>query len=188
MTAILTNLSNLPVTKPISQSKPKLDDKIIMGRFGAAFGIKGWIKVFSYTDPIANLFEYSPWFIQQGDEWQPLVIEDGKIHGGQLIVKLSGCDDRNLAETYTHIEIAINADALPKLEKNQYYWSDLIGLSVLNLQNEDLGTVKEIMSTGSNDVLVVTGARERLIPFIKQVIIHVDLDARRITVDWDSSF
>jgi 16S rRNA processing protein RimM len=167
------------VTKPIRTSPHlKANDKIIMGRFGAAFGIKGWVKVLSYTDPITNLLEYRPWYIQQGNEWKIFQIEDGKVHGHQLIVKPSHCDDRSQAETYTHLEIAISADTLPKLKENEYYWSDLIGLTVINLQ----------MTTGANDILVVSGDKERLIPYLKHVIIKVDLTAKRILVDWDSTF
>ncbi len=180
---------NLSVTKTIAaQPNRKPADKVIVGRFGAAFGIKGWIKVFSYTDPITNILEYTPWYIQHGNDWQQIVIEDGKMHSNQIIVKLPGCDDRNRAETFTHLEIAITADTLPPLEKNQYYWSDLVGLDVINLQKENLGTVKELMTTGSNDVLIVSGDKQRLIPYIKQVIINVDLEKRSITVDWDSDF
>lgn len=177
------------MTKPIrTPSQQHSNDKIIVGRFGAAFGIKGWIKVLSYTDPITNLLDYSPWYIQANQNWQIVEIEDGRVHGDQLIVKLPGCDTRNMAETFTHLEIAITAETLPKLENNEFYWSDLIGLKVINLQNEDLGTVTELMATGSNDVLIVQGDKERLIPYTKHAIIKVDLATHCITVDWDSSF
>jgi 16S rRNA processing protein RimM len=171
-------------------------DKVVVGKFGASYGIKGWLKVFSYTDNNESIFDYSPWFINQKGEWVECEVESWKRHNKGMVVKLAGLDVREDANLYTNLEIAINPASLPELPEDEFYWRELFGMQVVTTKGYDLGTVTDLLETGSNDVLVVKanlkdafGQKERLIPFLEeQVIISVDREAQRIEVDWDPGF
>ncbi|WP_272690557.1 ribosome maturation factor RimM [Providencia sp. PROV011] len=171
------------------------ENPIVLGKLGAAYGIRGWLKVFSSTEHAESIFDYQPWFIQRSGQWQHIEIEDWKYHNKDIIVKLGGVDDRDAAALLTNFEIAVNSTQLPELE-NEYYWKDLMGCQVVTLQGYGLGIVTDMMETGSNDVLVIKanlkdafGIKERLVPFLDgQVIKKVDLDAKLIEVDWDPGF
>lgn len=171
------------------------ENPIVLGKLGAAYGIRGWLKVFSSTEHAESIFEYQPWFIQRSGQWQHIEIEDWKHHNKDIIVKLNGVDDRDAAALLTNFEIAVDSTQLPELE-NEYYWKDLMGCQVVTLQGYGLGIVTDMMETGSNDVLVIKanlkdafGIKERLVPFLDgQVIKKVDLDAKLIEVDWDPGF
>lgn len=167
-----------------------MNEKVIVGKFGAPFGIRGWIKVISFTDPLSNILNYQPWFMQSKgtQDWQVISVEQQKIHGQNVIIKLKQCNDVNSAAAYTHREIAIERDQLPKLPSGEYYWSELKDLQVINKKNEILGVVESLFATGANDILVVVGDRQRLIPYIKDVILSVNLQEKKIIVDWDSDF
>lgn len=168
--------------------KQESQEKIIIGRIGAPFGLLGWVKINSFADPKDKILDYEPWYFQEKSGWQTVTIEEGKWHSNHIIVKLPGCNDRNLAQTYTNKEIFIAASQLPPPKKNEYYWKDLVGLEVINKTNENLGVVESLLATGANDVLVVKGDKSRLIPYIKDVILQVDLEQKRILVDWESDF
>jgi len=171
------------------------DKSMVVGRLGAVYGIKGWMKINSFTDIPEGIFNYSPWFIEQKGEWVEVAIEDFKRHGKGLVAKLVGVDVREEAQALTGAEIAINASQLPKLD-DDFYWRDLIGCSVETDKGYTLGKVTDMMETGSNDVLVIKanatdafGKKERLVPFLDgQVIISVDITALKIIVNWDPSF
>ena len=117
-------------------------------------------------------------------------MEDARIHSNTLIAKFVGCDDRTAAFALKGQDIGVPQDDLPAPEDDEYYWTDLIGLQVQNLQNQHFGQVKELLATGANDVLVVKGegGRERLIPFTNDAIKQVDLAAGKMLVDWDADF
>jgi len=141
-----------------------VDDKlIVVGRVAGLYGIKGWVKVFSYTDPMEAVVDYSPWFIRARDQknagrktWVQVKLKAGKRHAKTVVAKLDGCNDRNAAMAYVGTEIAIEPQQLESLkEKNEYYWRELIGLRVINQQDVELGVVKKLLETGANDVLVV---------------------------------
>lgn len=129
-------------------------------------------------------------------EWQPTELENWRHHNHEIIVKLKGVDDREVAQTLANVEIGVDLSVFPELEEGDYYWHDLIGCSVVNLEGYTMGTVTEMMETGSNDVLVVKantkdafGKQERLIPFLyEQVVKRVDLTTKTIEVDWDAGF
>lgn len=164
-------------------------DYLVVGRIGGAYGIKGWVKVQCYTEPVTNILNYSPWYMRHKSAWQELNVENTKLHSGAIIAQFEGIVDRNQALAIRGLEIAVNRDQLPVLEAGEYYWHDLIGLAVKTVQDEDLGLVVNLMATGANDVLVIKGDRERLIPFIReQVIKKIDLADRLIVVDWDADF
>ena len=166
---------------------------IIMGHVVNAFGVQGWIRVFPYTDKIDGLLEYKTWWLGQSDNhWNEMQVVTGRANGNVLDVKLKECDDRDQALRLKGIQIAIPRSTLPDLPENGeqgYYWSDLIGTEVVNLNNEKLGTVSGLFETGANDVLKVKTssghAQELLIPFIENIFIKkVDLKCSRIIVDW----
>ncbi len=160
-----------------------------MGRVTGAFGVRGWLKVLSDAEPPEALLEYSPWLLQLGGEWKTYKALEGSVHGKGLIVRLQGVDDRDQAELLRGAEIAVQRAQLEPLEEGEYYWADLIGLRVVTTQGVDLGRVERLMETGANDVLVVRGDRERLIPYLpSDVVTSIDLDAGEMQVDWDPEF
>ena len=172
------------------------ENLIIVGKLGSSYGIRGWLRVFSFTEEPDSLFDYKPWYIQRAGKWQEVEVESFKPHNQDTIVKLKGIDDRDDANLLTNFEIYVNAQDLPDLDEGDFYWKDLIGCKVVTINGYDLGQVSDLMETGSNDVLVVKanlkdafGAKERLIPFVEeQFIKQVDLSTKQITVDWDPAF
>lgn len=178
------------------ETMSKQDDKIVVGKFGATYGIRGWLKVFSFTDDPESIFSYSPWFINQKGEWVEYKVESWKRHNKGMVVKLEGMDVREDAHLMTNFEISIDPASLPELPEDEIYWRDLFGMQVVTTKGYNLGEVTDLLETGSNDVLVVkanlkdaVGQKERLIPFLEeQVIKNIDREARRIEVDWDPGF
>ncbi len=160
--------------------------RVIVGRLAGVYGVKGWLRVQSYTQPIENILDYGPWQIDGHGSAKPT---SGRAHGKGLIVHLEGIDDRDRAAILVGREIEVDRSELPELESGEYYWSDLVGLSVINRAGEALGTVSRMMETGAHDVMVVDGDRERLIPYARdRVVDSVDLATQTIVVDWDAEF
>ncbi|MBV35904.1 MAG: ribosome maturation factor RimM [Rickettsiales bacterium] len=169
----------------------KAFEPLVVGKLNGAYGIKGWVKVYSFTSPKENIFNYKPWYLKLNGEWQEIAIVTGREQGKTLVAQLEGCDDRNQAEAYHGVEVAIDKSQLPELENGEYYWRDLIGLSVVNQAGEQFGQVKKLMETGANDVLVVKKPKggELLIPYVPDYsVINVDLEAGEILVDWESDY
>lgn len=174
----------------------KMGRLVMMGKIAAPYGVLGWVKVLPDTEMLDGLLQYATWQIGSGqigrdDDWQSYVPVNAKVHNDVLLVKLRGVDDRDAALALKGKLVAVPRDELPLPGKDEYYWSDLIGLNVKNLQEIDFGKVTDVFETGANDVLVVTDKvtkQERLIPFIGQVILNVDLDAKQIQIDWDADF
>ena len=160
---------------------------VILGKVAGVFGVKGWIKVRSDTEPLTNILDYSPWYLHKDGEWLRYELEQGQRHGKGLIAHLDSCDDRDLAASLVGFPIAVDRSQLPDTEVGEYYWSDLIGLQVENIQGRQLGEVKELMATGANDVLVIQNSEnELLIPYVvDHYIVKVDLEQGKITVDWE---
>ncbi|MEO5342436.1 MAG: ribosome maturation factor RimM [Gammaproteobacteria bacterium SHHR-1] len=165
------------------------DSHVIIGRVTGLYGIKGWVKVYSHTRPIKNILGYRPWYLQRADGWEEHQLAEGRIQGKGLVARLAGYDDRDQAAELLERDIAIKRAQLPRAEKGIYYWADLEGLQVFTLEGVALGVVDHLFETGANDVLVVQGERERLLPLLMdQVIKEVDLDAGLMRVDWDPEF
>jgi 16S rRNA processing protein RimM len=165
------------------------DDLVEMGRINGLYGVRGWVKVYSHTRPPEGLLRYRSWLVSAGETWQPRRVAEGRLHGKGIVVRLQGCEDRDAAEALLGARIAVQRDRLPRLDAGEYYWTDLIGLEVETLEGIDLGRVSHLIETGANDVLVVRGDRERLIPFLPGRFVHeIDLDRGRMRVDWDPSF
>lgn len=167
-----------------------VNDLIIMGRIVAPYGVFGWLKVLPDTEEIDGLLEYKTWWIGKDDDWRELKVEEAKIHNDVIVVKLQGISERDGAFACKGKQVAVPKAALPKPGKNEYYWSDLIGLQVKNLQAVDFGKISDVFATGANDVIVAKTdeGQERLIPFIDAAIIEVDMVAKTILVDWDAEF
>lgn len=165
----------------------KKRDRVLLGRVVGAYGIKGWTRIYSDTEPREAIFDYQPWLI--GDEAIPMRVLSGRRQGKHLVAELEGISDRDAAEDLAGQNIAVFRDQLPELPESQYYWTDLIGSAVYNQDGLALGTIKEMIATGANDVMLVQGDRERLIPFVQgDYVTKVDLGARQVHVIWDDDF
>ncbi len=165
------------------------EEFISVGLVSGIFGVRGWIKVFSYTEPRENILTYSPWTLRKGKDSKEVKVVDGRRHGKTVVACLDGLNDRDDAADLNGWEILIRPEQLPKAKKGEYYWSDLIGLQVSTVDGVELGIVKQMLETGANDVVVVMGERERLIPFLQeQTIKSIDLLAGVMVVDWDAEF
>ena len=159
---------------------------MILGRVSGLFGVKGWVKVFSYTDPREALLDYDALLLKRDSHWQATRLAEGQRHGKTVIVRFDGCRDRDEAEKLLGCEIGISRDEMPEPDEGRYYWRDLEGLRVVRRDGTELGAVAYVMETGANDVLVLEGDKERLIPFVaNDVILGVDLDKGEIRVDWE---
>jgi 16S rRNA processing protein RimM len=142
--------------------------------------------VFSYTQPREAILDYDRWYLKRQGEWQPTAVSEGKRHGKTVIAHLEGVDDRDDAAILVDCDIAVDREAMPDADEGSYYWADLEGLKVVRRDGTELGQVAYLMETGANDVLVVQGESERLIPFVQEkVILGVDLAKGVISVDWD---
>ena len=190
---------------------------VVMGRIVAPYGVFGWLKVVPDTEAFDGLFDYDNWWLGKGDDWREMVVETAKVHNDVIVVKLKGIDDRDAALACKGKQIAVPRAQLPEADENEYYWSDLIGVRVKNLQDVDFGLIVDVFETGANDVIVVKPEevlvaplknvetsksaeavkdkkaakelpQERLLPFIDSVVLEVDLKARTMLVDWDADF
>jgi 16S rRNA processing protein RimM len=172
-----------------------MSDWVVVGKLMSPFGVKGWLKLYSHTQPVENIATYEPLWMKQGDRWQPISLEHVQRHGKGLVVKIKGCETRDQTPAYIGCDLAIKREQLPALEQGDYYWTQLEGLKVVTTAGEFLGVVDHLLETGSNDVLVVhpaTGSidqQERLIPYLwEDVVTAVDLERGEMTVDWDKDF
>ena len=170
--------------------------EVILGKVGAVYGIKGWLKIHSFTEEPDAILDYFPWSLKLGNQIQSVEISDWRKHNNGLVVKVTGIDDRNVAQKLVGSEIFVSEQALADLPDGEFYWRDLMGMTVVTEQGYSLGHVSDIMETGANDVLVVKanlndgfGKKERLIPYLMdQVVISVSKEDKQICVDWDPGF
>lgn len=163
---------------------------IVVGEISGVFGIKGWVKVYSFTEPRENILNYSPWILRKGSDVKTFEVLDGNLQGKAVVASLAGITDRDVAAGLGGYEIVIDSALLPEPEEGEYYWRDLIGLKVETEQGVALGVVDYLLETGANDVLVVkAGEKERLIPFLQgQFVKKIDLESGLMIVDWDPEF
>ena len=162
---------------------------VTIGNIGQAYGVKGWVKINSFTEPKLNILNYETWALKYADGFEAITIIEAKAHGKGIIAHIEGCNDRTQAQQYTGLELVISRDQLPALEEGEYYIADFEGMAVQTEQGVSLGTVDYVMETGANDVLVIRGEKQRLIPFVEDHYIkNIDAQARIITVDWDPEF
>ena len=160
---------------------------VALGYISAVHGIKGWVKVHSWTRPMEAILGYRPWLL--GEQKSPVKIIDGRKQGKGLVALLPGFEDREQAITLVGQQIFVERDQLPATVEGEYYWAELEGLEVHTTNGDVLGRVDRLMETGANDVLVIRGEREHLVPFIHgQYVKRVDLESGLIEVDWDPEF
>ena len=164
------------------------DEWVVFGRVAGLYGVKGWIKLVSYTRRREDIFNYRRWRLKRANEWRAFALLEGRVQGKGLAAHLEGLNDREAASQWIGADIAVLKAELPALAPGTYYWSQLEGLKVVNMDGVEFGRVDHLFDTGANDVLVVTGERERLIPYIGTVVRAVDLAAGIIRVDWDAEF
>ncbi len=171
--------------------------QLTAGRITGAYGVRGWVKIHSYTDPEENLFAFGAWRLKRRGSLESIEFDQWKRHGKGMVAHIAGVDDRTLAESFRGLEIVVDANRLPTLEEGDYYWHQLQGLQVWGREPGTgdrrvlLGTVDHLIETGANDVLVVRACegsiddRERLIPYLPgDVVTRVDLEQGVIEVDW----
>lgn len=162
---------------------------VTLGRISGAHGIQGWVRVHSDTSPRENIVSYSPWYLEHGGRRERRKVNAGRRQGKGVVAKLAGCNDRDGAEALIGAAILVSRTQLPETAPGEYYWADLIGLRVETLDGVGLGRIERLFETGANDVIVVQGDRERLVPYIwEQVVREVDLEAGRMRIDWDPEF
>jgi 16S rRNA processing protein RimM len=161
-------------------------EPLVLGRISGLFGVRGWVRVFSYTEPREAVLQYKGLLIGRNGDWQPAEVVEGQRHGKSVIAHFTGFDDRDQAATLIGTDIGVDRSQLPDIGDGHYYWSDLVGLTVLHRDGTELGTIKGLLETGAHDVMVVIGDQERLIPFVEgKIVINVDLNERLVNVDWE---
>jgi 16S rRNA processing protein RimM len=165
----------------------KSGKKILVGKISNPHGIKGWVKVISFTDPIENILSYKKWTISDNETEKTYCLEDSRIQGNKIVIKLEGVNNRDDADLLKNLQIEVNRSDLPKLDENSYYWEDLVDFNVIDIKGMHVGKVDSLFRTGSNDVLVIINKTKQrlLVPFImEEVIKYVDLDKELISIDW----
>ncbi|HUQ50782.1 MAG TPA: ribosome maturation factor RimM, partial [Gammaproteobacteria bacterium] len=151
------------------------------------FGVKGWLKVQSYTEPRDNVVDFAVWTLRMNGADRPFEVEDGQGHAGKVVAKLRGIDDPERAREWLGAEIVVEREQFPRAQAGEFYWTDLEGLEVRTTAGVMLGRVAYLLATGANDVLVLGGTPERLIPFLLGTVVQqVDFEAGLIVVDWST--
>jgi len=172
----------------VAQQLPQPEDYVVMGRVVAPYAIKGWIKLQTFTEHLDGLLDYPIWYLGRNGNWREYHLLDGKVHGQTLLASLEGVNDRDASEALQGMEVAVLREEMPDADEDEYYWDELVGLDVANIQGEALGRVVGLLETGANDVLQVQGERMRLIPFVEAYIQSVDVGGGKIVVDWGSDW
>lgn len=173
-------------------------EQVIVGKITAAYGIKGWVKIHSYTDPDTNIFDFQQLSMQRGGQDHAIEIDEGRRHGKGLVAHIVGCDDRNEAERLAQCSLSVSAAELPEAAANEVYWRDLEGMLVYTGDRQApilLGQIANLFETGANDVMVVDSTadsidgRQRLIPWVlAHYVLDVDMEKRQVLVAWDPEY
>ncbi len=170
-------------------------NEIRLGSINGSHGLKGWVKVFSYTDPLEAILDYSPWILRKDGVEKKITLKGGQASGKRLTVQIEGVDTRDQAEDLIGYEVYVNSEVIPDLEEGEFYWFQLEGLVVKNSSGEVLGKIDHMLETGANDVMVVEpfgdsiDREQRLIPYLEgDVVKQVDQQSGVVTVDWDSDY
>ena len=174
------------------------DSVVTLGRIVGLFGVRGWVKVHSYTRPPQAILEYDVWLLGKQDDWREEQLSEGHQQGRGIVAHLTGTDSREQATALVGADIGVPLRRLPALAQGEYYWVELEGLQVVNLEGVTLGVVSHLLETGANDVIVVvpevrsaTGAiagKDRLIPYVPEVVKQVDLETGILRVDWAADY
>jgi 16S rRNA processing protein RimM len=170
------------------------DDLIVIGKIVSVHGVRGEVKVFSFTDPIDNLLDYKRWTLKRDGDVRQVELAQGRSQNKVLVAKLKGLDDREEARLLAGFDICVPRSLLPDLTDGEYYWYQLKGLNVIDQLGQLLGVIDHLLETGANDVMVVKPCagslddRERLLPYTAHCVLSVDLAAGEMRVDWDADF
>lgn len=169
---------------------------VTVGQVGGTYGVQGWVRIISFTDPPSNLLDYQPWHLRLAEagiedaEWQPSALEAVRPHSTGYVARFSGVDNRDAALHLSKAEIAVPRSCLPRADEGEFYWRDLIGLQVVDQNGVDLGVVERLMPTGVHDVLVVEGGKQGgeavLIPFVSAHVGAVRIQDGVIEVHWEA--
>ncbi|KAA0444702.1 MAG: 16S rRNA processing protein RimM [Candidatus Thioglobus sp.] len=162
--------------------------RLLVGVINGLFGVQGWVKIFSHTEPRKNILSYKTWHIQVGGQWQVLEFTAGREQGKTIVAKIKNIDERESARKLIGIDIYIEKTQLPKLDEGLNYWQDLIGLQVIGISGFVFGKVYSLTDTGANHVIIVRGEKEYWIPYIAPFLLKTDLQKQQILVDWDENF
>ncbi len=161
-----------------------------LGKISGIFGVKGWLKVYSYTHPMERIVQYKKWYLQKAGVWSEYQIEQGRKNGKTVVVKIKGFNSIEESTALLGQKVAIKHEQLPR-QPESYYWVDLIGCQVHTVEGLYIGVIESLFETGANDVIEVRSesGELHLIPYIKkQVIIKVDLFKKELIVDWDTDY
>ncbi|MBC9249664.1 ribosome maturation factor RimM [Pseudomonas alcaligenes] len=175
-------------------TSPTAEDLIVLGKITSVHGIRGEVKIYSFTDPIDNLLDYRRWTLRRDGEVKQVELASGRLQGKVLVAKLKGLDDREVARTFAGFDICVPRAQLPTLAEDEFYWYQLVGLKVIDTHGQLFGAIDHLFETGANDVMVVKPCvgslddRERLLPYTAQCVLKVDLAAGEMLVDWDADF
>ncbi|VXC76654.1 Ribosome maturation factor RimM [Pseudomonas sp. 8Z] len=178
----------------MSKTPAVAEDLVVLGKIVSVHGVRGEVKVYSFTDPIDNVLDYRSWTLRRDGEVKKVELASGRLQGKVLVAKLKGLDDREIARTYAEFEICVPRSELPDLDDGEFYWYQLQGLKVIDQAGQLLGVVDHLLETGANDVMVVKPCadslddRERLLPYTEQCVLVVDLASGEMRVDWDADF
>ena len=162
------------------------DRRVVLGRISGIYGVRGWVKLHSYTEPREAILDYGDCLLREGDVWRAARILDGRKHGKGVVAHIAGIETRDDASERIGAQIAVRREQMPEPGDGHYYWADLEGMDVIDRHGQTLGSVDHLLATGSNDVLVVRGDKEILVPFVVgTVILDVNLESGEIHVDWE---
>jgi 16S rRNA processing protein RimM len=170
------------------------DNLAVIGKVTGVYGIKGWVKVYSHTEPMENVFSYGDWFVNMNGQWTPVKVRSWRPHGKGLVAALDDCQDRTLAQKYCQCEVAVLKDALPKSDDGEFYYHQLESLLVVTTDDVVLGRISHLFNTGANDVMVVKpckeslDGRERWLPYADPCLQDISLEDGIVKVDWDPEF
>jgi len=162
--------------------------RLLIGTINGLFGVQGWVKIFSHTEPRKNILTYKPWHIEVDGQWKNLEFTNGREQGKTIVAKIKDVNDREQARILIGTDIYIEKSQLPKLKSGKHYWEDLIGLEVVNQSGFVFGKVENLTDTGSNHVLIVQGKKEHWIPYVAPFLLETNLSTKKILVDWDENF
>lgn len=177
-----------PEPTPGPGSEPGCERWVVLGRIGGAFGVQGWVRIHSYTDPPDNILEYGRWRIGRGGGWQDIEVEAARVTAKGVLAKLAGIETPEDARMHAGADIAVTRSELPPPAEGEYYWSDLEGLEAVTKEGVPLGRVDHFRTTPAGTVVIVRGEREHWIPFVRERIAGVDLAAGRIVLDWGADW
>jgi len=166
--------------------KKQIEPLVILGKVIGHFGVRGWVKIFSYTKPKQAILEYKEISLKDEQQWKSIEIEEGKVHGKNILIKIKDIENHEGAEQFLGKYLGVSRENFPQLPDGHYYWADLVGMEVKDLTGNKIGNISYMLETGANDVMVIENENEILIPFlIDRVVKSVDLKLNKIVVDWD---